>query len=85
MFASYKHIQMKTIFIKTLLVLITIIASSLALEGSYRLYKIVRYGMANYVNLVTVGAFESDPLYGLIPKKQFSSESILSKIDSVIM
>ena len=71
---------MKTIFINTLLVLITIIASSLALEGSYRLYKIVRYGMANYVNLVTVGAFESDPLYGLIPKKQFDSESIPSKI-----
>ena len=63
---------MKTIFINTLLVLITIIASFLALEGTYRLYKIVRYGMANYADMVTVGAFERDQLYGLIPKKQFN-------------
>ena len=82
---NLKHFQMKTKFINTLLVLIAIIAGFLALEGSYRLYKIVRYGMVNYADLVTVGAFERDPLYGFIPKKQFSSESILSKIDSVIM
>ena len=71
---------MKTKFINTLLVLITIIAGFLALEGSYRLYKIVRYGMANYADMVTVGAFERDQLYGLIQKKQFNSESIPSKI-----
>ena len=36
--------------------------------------------MVDYPDLVTLGAFEINPLYGLIPKKQFSSESIPSKI-----
>lgn len=52
------------------------------LEGAYRLYKFHRYGLSDYPDVLSVGYFETHPRYGIVPKKNFSSESIPMKIRS---
>lgn len=48
--------------------------SFLALEGIYRSYKYFAYGMIDYPDVVTVGLFQRDPLYGWIPARNFRSD-----------
>jgi lysophospholipase L1-like esterase len=50
------------------------------LEGAYRAYKLVRYGIVDYPDLLAIGRFESDPRYGIVPKKNYRSETLDPKI-----
>lgn len=52
----------------------------LCLEGGYRLFKLYKYGMVDYVDSVTVGAYKRDELYGLRPTPNFRSDQIPDKI-----
>ena len=52
----------------------------LALEGAYRGYRFVKYGMVDSVNLYSVGYFVSDPTYGYLPAKKFSSAMVPEEI-----
>lgn len=51
-----------------------------AAEAAYRFYKVIRYGIADYPDAMTVGYYETDPTYGIVPKKNFSSEQIPKKL-----
>lgn len=48
----------------------------LGLEGSYRIYKILKYGMIDSPSMYTLGAYVSDPLYGKVAKKSFTFMSL---------
>ncbi|GEM_PF-7071856 len=65
---------------KILLEMLALLLILGGLEGAYRLYKLHRYGMADYPDTLSVGYFELHPRYGIVPKKSFSSESIPLKI-----
>ena len=59
---------------KELLVLLLIF---LGLEGGYRLYKLHRYGLMDYPDVMAVGYFQVDPRYGCVAKKDFRSETMI--------
>ena len=65
---------------KILLEVLVILLILGGLEGTYRLYKLHRYGLVDYPDVLSVGYFETHPRYGMVPKKSFSSESIPLKL-----
>ena len=52
----------------------------LCLEGGYRLYKMWRYGLVDYPDVLVVGYFQPDPRYGMVLTKSFSSASVSPKV-----
>lgn len=65
---------------KVLTELLVIALILCGLEGSYRVYKYVRYGMVEYPDALSIGYYETHPGYGVVPKKGFRSESIPPKL-----
>jgi len=66
--------------IATVVVLLSFLISFQGLEGFYRVYKLAKYGMVDYPDPLSVGYFEQDPHYGMVAKKNFSSDGINPKL-----
>lgn len=64
----------RQIFIRVTASVIVAVVTLLALEGGYRAYKYIIYGMIDYPDVITVGLFQRDPLYGWIPTRNFRSD-----------
>jgi lysophospholipase L1-like esterase len=60
----------------TILIVVSIVLALVTLEGSYRAYKLFRYGMVDYPDVLSVGYFKRDSVYGMVPKESFSSKNI---------
>ena len=67
-----KYKVFRELFVLTLILL--------GLEGGYRLYKIHRYGIVDYPDVISVGYFQADPRYGMVLRKRFSSQTVPEKI-----
>ncbi len=63
---------------RILIVIFSVLLSFLALEGTYRLYKIWRYGMVDYPDVLTLGFYEIHPRYGYVARKLFHSDRSIS-------
>lgn len=69
-----------SVFARAGSILLIVLVSFLLLEGAYRLYKYVRYGMVDYLDLVTAGYMQPDPHYGAVLTKNFRSDSLAPEI-----
>jgi len=69
-----------TAVIIPIVTVLVIVVSFLSLEVVYRLYKLYTYGMVDYPDVVSVGAFQRDELYGTLPTPNFRFDMIPDKV-----
>ena len=64
--------------LRNILLELLVVALILAgLEGVYRAYKIHRYGIVDYPDVLSVGYFRPDPRYGTVANENFRSETMV--------